>query len=408
MKKNCLERVLDVTVGERVSRLGVAGVRGFWHTFGMAGIGRSGFRWLSVARGLRFPACACWLALLQAQAGLEVQAQDQSPQKEEPIHTLHVYTNLVQIPTVVLGPNRERISRVIPGSKFSVSIDSGPWFPATHVRQEGEDSISLSIVLDVSGHTVDIMPRMADAIAGLAPTMLHGKDHVSIYALDCSLIRSANDVPAEAEALRTGVNAALQSWMLRKQNKAGSNCKQSIHLWDGLAHVVNELYQKPGRRVILVVSDGEDQGSLHKWSEVREFAQATGSAVFGMTYAPQYGVDTRSRFIQRSSEDPFLSMCELSGGMLLFTSTLSLKQTLGQFVTTVRERYIVEFPRPSNSTPGPHGMEVRIAGRPADFIRPAGVSMPIADPKVIADPTTVSAGPSVAPEQGKHRVIKPQ
>ncbi|HXC96640.1 MAG TPA: hypothetical protein VNU92_13155 [Edaphobacter sp.] len=349
--------------------------------------------------------CVAGLAL--AGSGGLLWAQAPTASADEPIHTLHVYTNLVQIPTLVLGPNRERLKRTIPEKKFSVSIDSGPWFPATHVRQEGEDAISLSILLDISGREADLMPKMADAIAGLAPTMLHAKDHVSVYALDCSLIRSLSDAPADAETLKNAVNGALQSWLLRKQDKT-KNCKQSIHLWDALAYVIAELYKVPGRRVVLVVSDGEDQGSLHKWNEVREFAQETGSAVFGMNYIPPYAADMRSRFFLRSTEDPFLAVCELSGGMIFNTPVYALPKTLGEFMTAVRERYIVEFPRPSNSTPGAHGMEVRIAGEPIDFIRSAGVSMPIPDPKLLADPTTVSVGPSRAPEQGTRRDIKPQ
>ncbi len=42
------------------------------------------------------------------------------------------------------------------------------------------------------------MPEINEAIAGLAPTSLHPKDHVSIYALDCSLVKSVTDVPAES------------------------------------------------------------------------------------------------------------------------------------------------------------------------------------------------------------------
>ena len=42
------------------------------------------------------------------------------------------------------------------------------------------------------------------------------------------------------------------------------------------------------------------------------------------------------------------------------------------------ERYIVEFPRPYHSTPGQHVLEVTIDKMDA-FIRPAGLSVPIAD-----------------------------
>jgi hypothetical protein len=42
-------------------------------------------------------------------SGAVVAAQDAPMPKDEPVHTLHVYTNLIQIPTLVLGPNRERL-----------------------------------------------------------------------------------------------------------------------------------------------------------------------------------------------------------------------------------------------------------------------------------------------------------
>jgi hypothetical protein len=65
----------------------------------------------------------------------------------------------------------------------------------------------------------------------------------------------------------------------------------------------------------------------------------------------------------------------------------------------VRQRYIVEFPRPSNSTPGAHGMEVKIAK--GDYlIRAAGVSMPVPNASLMKDPATIQSGPSQAPLEG--------
>ncbi len=46
---------------------------------------------------------------------------------------------------------------------------SGPWFRATHVRQQGDDALSLTVLLDVSGTEGSLMPKMAEAIAALTP-----------------------------------------------------------------------------------------------------------------------------------------------------------------------------------------------------------------------------------------------
>src|ERR1700677_437796 len=172
----------------------------FWHTFGMARFGGLGSCCRSVARGLRFLLCVLGLAGGWSRGVLA--AQDVPVQQDEQIHTLHVYTNLIQIPTLVLDPKREQLKKPIAESRFSVSIDSGPWFRATHVRQEGDDPISLSILLDVSGDSSELMSKMDTAIGSLAPDALHAKDHVSIYAIDCALVQSLTDVPADTESLK--------------------------------------------------------------------------------------------------------------------------------------------------------------------------------------------------------------
>jgi hypothetical protein len=377
----------------------------FWHTFWMAGTGDlellCWFRWTR--------RILCSVGMATVLSGVALIAQDTPNPQGEPIHTLHVYTNVLQIPTLVLGPNRERIKTPIVQSRFSVSIDTGPWFRATHVRQEGNDPISLSILLDVSGASENLMPKMAETIAGLAPLSLHPKDHVSIYALDCSLVRSLNDWPADGANLKVGVEKALESWMERREEKQKPDCSQRAHLWDAIGHLAVELSNLPGRRVILAVSEGKDDGSTRTWNEVRAYAQSAGVAIFGLTYVPSYAQDTGRAFRRWSTEDPFHLLCELSGGMVFLSSTRSLESSLTTFTTTVRERYIVEFPRPSNATSGEHGMQVKIAKGDLDFVRSAGISVPIPDPALLTDPTTVSVGPQQAPEIGnRHTMSKPQ
>jgi hypothetical protein len=338
--------------------------------------------------------------------GTVSKAQDAPVAQDEPIHTLHVYANLIQIPTLVLGANRERLKTPVAASRFSVSIDSGPWFRATHVRQEGDDPISLSILLDVSGNSSELMSKMDAAIAALAPDALHAKDHVSIYAIDCALVQSLNDAPAENQRLKVAVGEALQSWTLRKQNHSEVSCLQSVHLWDALAQMTDELRKLPGRRVILAVTDGRDQGSSHSWSQVRDLAQAAGVAIFGIIYVPNYAANQNAAYLRWSSEDPFHSVCELSGGMVLLTNTKALDETLRRFTTLLRERYIVEFPRPAHATSGAHVKQVRVEDRDYYFVRPAGISVPIPDAALLADPTTVPSDPSLTPEMGTRAPMK--
>jgi len=329
--------------------------------------------------------------------GLPAKAQDAD------VTTLHVYANTIQIPVLVLGEDRKKIAPIAP-NRFHVSFDGGPPFRSSHVRLEGNDPISLAILLDMSGPNADLSTKLEDAIAELAPLSLRGQDHVSVYGLDCELTRYANDVPVDAAHLRKVVHEALQSWVDQRHAKGGSRCKSEVKLWDALAFVTNQLSGLPGRRVILAVTDGKDKGSKNRWNEVRVFAQASAVAIFGMPYVPWLGVGVPR--VGNVMEDPFSSICELSGGLVFSANRSDVAARLKGFVTMVRGRYLVEFPRPYNSTRGQHQLVVTIDKSKA-FIRSTGIAVPIQDAKVLDDPSTVHPDSSSAPVEGTRRILTP-
>jgi len=358
---------------------------------------------------------ALWLACMIAAAGLNEKTS--LGQNTQPM-TLHVYVNTIQIPVLVLGKNRQPVEPVA-ANRFLVNFDSGPWFPATHARLEADDPISLAILLDVSGNSATLMRKVSDEIADLAPNGLHHRDHVSVYSLDCGLFQTADNLPAGAATLKQAVDNALAAVRSRTSIKHHAGCRQKIHLWDALAYVTNQLRELPGRRVILVLTDGNDQGSKNSWNELRLFAQESAVAVFAVRSAaapPQMLAGVRDSGLARNQpalpqgwafEDDLTAVCELSGGMVFTANEHSLAKTLQRFPSILRQRYIVEFPRPYNGTAGPHDMEVKVEKGADYFIRPTGNSVPIADPALARDPTTLPSDPSHEPEQGTRKILTP-
>jgi hypothetical protein len=150
------------------------------------------------------------------------------------------------------------------------------------------------------------------------------------------------------------------------------------------------------------VSDGNDKGSTHSWNELRTSAQATGVAIFGLS--SEADEPKHVGFHDLNIENQFNSVCELTGGMVLTTGRRGLSEALKRFTSMLRERYVVEFPRPFHSTIGEHNLAITIDESDA-FIRPAGIAVPMADPAVQADPLTVPSDPSRTPELGKRRIL---
>jgi hypothetical protein len=358
----------------------------------MARFGGLGLWFGLMVRGVTIGMCA--LGFAAGWGGGVLRAQDVQKPQDGPIHTLHVYTNLMQIPVLVLSAYRTPMAPIAP-SKFSVSIDSGPRFRPTHVRLEGDDPISLSILLDARESDEELLPKIDSAIAELASVSLQPHDRVSLYALDCTLAQSLNGASVGQDTMKGAVDLALQSWTYLRKTRHAPRCKSGMHLWDALTLIVQDTYEIPGRHVILAVTDGSDQGSKTTWDQVRSLAQTTGVAIFGLAYETVGS----GPFQSRSYENDFNSVCELSGGMVLTSTRRDEERTLKRFLSMVRGRYIVEFPRPSNSTAGRHDFLVTI-DKSAAFIRPAGISVPVADPAVLADPTTVRPDVSREPVEG--------
>jgi len=351
---------------------------------------------------------------------LMAQAVPPSP-PEEPIHTLHVYMDLIQIPVLVLDSEME-LMKPIDASRFRISLDSGPVFHPRTVRPEGDDPISLAILLDANAEP-DLMPRISDAISSLAPGSLHPADHISIYGLDCSLTRSLLNVPANPVLLKEAVDRALAKWTERHQTRHARPCPQKLQLWDAMGYLVKQLREVPGRRVMLVVSDGSDHGSVATWSDIRSFTQEAGVAVFGYSTpnvrnsAYRIGPAITDGHAYRSSgmlpsvrsgnspEDPFNLICQLSGGIVLAADDRFLPKDLARFITLVRSRYIVEFARARNDTPGQHSILVTIDKSPTAYVRPAGVVITMRDAAIDADPSTIPRDATDAPVLGKRKPI---
>jgi hypothetical protein len=326
--------------------------------------------------------------------------------QDTPASTLHVYTNLIQIPVLTLIGS----PKSVPKLKFAVSLDSGPPFDISHTRLEGSDPITLAILLDLSGDQSDLLPRLDEEIAALAPDYLRSRDHVSIYAVDCRLVQLADDVPADPVQLKRAVEAAIQSPQVHGPGTTRPTCGKSLQLWDALTHLTHRLSDSPGRRVILAFTDGHDNGSTHKWVELKNDANYSGIAIFGI--ASLQNNAPGSAFDYPGDEDKFGLLCQLSGGEIFQANKRTIDAQLKWFVDALRNRVIVEFPRPDTLTASPHSVFVTVANRdgfvfPARMVRPSGLSTPIADPAILADPSTLPSDPSHAPTVGKRGILVP-
>jgi hypothetical protein len=317
-------------------------------------------------------------------SGISLAAQDQSAQdssgrdgsgKSSAITTLHVNTNLVQIPVLVLTPALEKVSSAIAPHRFSISFNGEPAFRPTYARLEGDDPINLAIVIDTRAPQESLLPKLDEDIANLAPIYLRDRDHVSIYTIDCAKMSVVANVRPDRVQLKRAVDVALNSWTERRHLRKKPPCSANAQLWDGLAYVTNKLARQPGWRAIIAVTDGNDRKSKTSSEELTKLAQNAQVTILGLDpfrEGPRGMLSTTPGVVRLSR------LCELSGGLRLGLYQSSADQRMRQFAQMLRERYILEFPRPPDLKAGNVLMYIRIDDFNA-FIRPAGDGVPVVD-----------------------------
>ncbi len=327
------------------------------------------------------------------------QAQPSGLQEQAPVFTLKVYANLVQVPTLVLDSDRQPLPQ-IDFRRFLVSLDSGKQFAPTHVRMEGADPLSLAILIDVGvKHRSDLVGELAAATAEMATKELHPQDRISIYLLSCSLLRTVYEVQPFPGLLSSSIEEGLQSPKLGK-NTAGASCGTKVYLWGAMTSVINEMASATGRRAILIVGDGLDDGSAISWAKLHDYAGAEGVALFGLRNEGEIGIAW-----QRDRSDAFRALCESTGGIVMDAEKRDVQKRLHQWIEMLRGRYVVEFPRPQSLTNGAHGITVSIKRDGMAFTTVAGVSMSLPDPKLTADPNYVPSDEGKDIPVGKRRPL---
>ena len=263
-----------------------------------------------------------------------------------------------------------------------------------------------------------LMLHLDEAVAALAPQNLTPHDHVTIFAMDCGLLRSLDDVPAGPAVLKAGIDSALDRWFSHRKDKHPPACNQRVQLWDAMAFAMKKISASPGRRVLLAVTAGHDGGSRTQWNDLLHYSQEKGVAVFGYSLgsarAATFAV-MRSRGAAgtmmdtgQAKEDPFDAICESSGAMIMPADPDFVPKQLVRFTQVVRERYILEFTRPRNDEPGEHNIVVTIPrAAPRAYIRSAGVTFMVPEGELANDPDTIPRDASDAPELGKRKILKP-
>jgi Ca-activated chloride channel family protein len=232
-----------------------------------------------------------------------------------------VDVDVVQIITTVMDGTGHFVTG-LPKSAFHIEEDGKP----QTISHFGAEDVPLELVVacDVSGSMAPAMPRLKQAVKDFlaaVPT----RDQVTLIGFNDSIFALTRRASNPADRLKAVDR--LAPW-------------GATALYDVILRSVDMLGKQPGRRAIIVFSDGEDQGSHASITDVERRLQASDVTLYMIGQGRGVEVAALKTVMQR--------LVEPTGGRALFTDNIDqLHLAFSDLLEELSNQYLLGY-EPTN------------------------------------------------------------
>jgi len=268
--------------------------------------------------------------------------------EEEAAPTLKIQVNLVDIFFTVTGKGGALVPHLTSGD-CSVSEDKVPQ-TLKSFQAENNLPLTLGLVLDTSGSQTNVLRLAQDAGSQFVSRILRKKDQAFLLSVDVNvdLLQDLTNDPRQiSRALsKAQINAgfSLGSGPVPTQGEP-----RGTVLYDAVYLASNEkMNQETGRKALILLTDGQDQGSRTKLAGAIEAAQRANVTVYVILIA-----DVQSYLDQGMGYFGYgamKKMTEESGGRLINAGNngKKLAAAFDQIEEELRTQYVATY-TPTNT-----------------------------------------------------------
>jgi Ca-activated chloride channel family protein len=247
-----------------------------------------------------------------------------------------VDVDVVQVTPVVTDDNG-RFVKGLQQSDFVVYEDDKPQ-PITHFATE---NIPLEMVtaLDVSGSMRAALPSVKESAKRFL-SGLQARDQVSVLAFNENAFALA----------RRSTDRALLFTAIDQIDAWGGTA-----LYDVIIKAIDLLGRQPGRRSIVLFSDGDDQSSHASLEAVLRRAEGSDATIYAVGQARAVSASDLQALMKR--------LAKVSGGRAFFEENpQKLNVIFEEILEDLRNQYLLGYPTPSGQRDGKwHSIRVEAA-----------------------------------------------
>jgi VWFA-related protein len=288
-------------------------------------------------------------------------AQDRTP----PSETFRSQAKVVQVPVIVIGKDGRNVDDLTAGD-FRVLDNGIPQQITMDDFISGLAPLSVAIAVQSSGTSKLALAKIRQVGGMIQPLVTGTKGQAAVVTFDKE-ITWLQDFTRESGKISGAVKSV-------KAGEAGG-----ARMFDTIAQVADRMQPRPGRRVLLLISEDRDRGSETKYQQVMEAVEREGIQVFAAHYSsyamswiskpedfPDQGELNEVFFAQLArlaTTNPVRALALATGGSdFPFLRERGIEDAIQRLGAEVHSQYILSFPQRGDAA-GLHQIEVSVPSR---------------------------------------------
>ena len=274
--------------------------------------------------------------------------QQSSDQDQQPTETLKVNVNVVQLFFNV----KDKHGTLIPNltkDDFSIAEDGKPQ-TIKYFTAESNLPLTLGIMIDSSGSQRNVIDMEKEVGGAFLKQILTDKDEAYVISFDIS-VDLLQDFTRDTHRLQAALNKAkvnvdytsggipgMGGGPVPTQNAPGTLLYDAVYL---SAH--DMLAKEVGRKAMILLTDGQDEGSRLKIQDAIEAAQKADAIVYVLLCADRGFYGMQGAFY--SGEGDMRKLTEATGGRVINVGNKfdKLREAFDQIAAELRSQYNIGY-----------------------------------------------------------------
>jgi len=297
------------------------------------------------------------------------ETQNQSEHQDQSLETLQVNVNVVQLFFNVRDKKGGALIPDLARDNFEILEDGKPQ-TIKYFAAESNLPLTLGILIDSSGSQERVLKMEKEVGGEFLNEILRDRDLAFVISFDVN-VNLLHDFTNSVDALKAALNKAridINGGRTTGTPGPGGNVPVVLRgtlLYDAVYLASNdELSQQVGRKAVILLTDGEDQGSQMRITDAIEAAQKSGSIIYVLLCADGrfYGSG------EYSGKGKMKKLTEETGGRVIVVGNKfnKLKSAFNQIANELRSQYNIGY-TPTNTVLDGTLRKVEIHARNKDY-----------------------------------------